>query len=76
MSGSERKIHIDRLVLDIPGFDPAQAGKLAQEIGEHLAAADIKGGQKYVSLALGPHDADAPDLARRIARILAQRLAP
>jgi hypothetical protein len=78
MSGGA-EIYIDRLVLDIPGFDPAKAGSLAREIGQHLAAADIKPGQvvpNHISLALGPHGADAPDLALRIARALMQRLSP
>jgi hypothetical protein len=71
-----KQVRIDRLILDIPGFDPGQAGALAREIGQHLAAANIKADHGHISLALGPHDAAAPDLALRIARALMQRLAP
>jgi hypothetical protein len=75
MSGTQQ-IHIDRLVLDIPGFNPAQANKLAREIGQHLAGSNIKTGQTHISLALPPDAAKAPDLALRIARALMQRLTP
>jgi hypothetical protein len=56
---SALEVKIDRLVLDIPGFDPARAQALAQEIGEGMAL----------------DDADGPDLARRIAAALLERLA-
>jgi hypothetical protein len=70
---SPPEVKIDRLVLDIPGFDPAGAQALAQEIGELIARSGAAGMRGRLAVALD--DADGPDLARRIAAALLERLA-
>jgi hypothetical protein len=70
---SPPEVRIDRLVLDIPGFDPARAHALAREIGELMAGSGAAGTRGRLAVALD--DAEAPDLARRIAAALLERLA-
>ena len=41
------EISIDRLILDIPGLNPAQARDLAQHIGKGLAAASARDNTPY-----------------------------
>jgi len=70
---SAPEVKIDRLVLDIPGLDPARAEALAREIGEWMARAPAAGARGRLAVALD--DADGSDLARRIAAALLERLA-
>jgi hypothetical protein len=71
-------VRIDRLVLEIPGLDPAQGRALALGIAEGLAAAGIKGGDRaraMVSVPLADAVGAPPDLAARIVAALLERLA-
>ena len=68
-------VHIDRLVLDIPGLDPSQLHALAEGIAGGLAGAGGSGQHDTVRIDLsGPPGAPA-DLAARIVAALMQRLA-
>lgn len=67
-------VRIDRLVLDIPGLDPAQGRALAQGIAEGLAKAGAKGEHKSVSVPLASGNMAPDDLAARIVAALMQRL--
>jgi hypothetical protein len=73
MSGAE--LRIDRLVLDIPGLDPAQARRLAQGIAEGLVAAGASGEHAAVSVPLADAHATPADMAARIVAALMERLA-
>jgi hypothetical protein len=66
-------VRIDRLVLDIPGLDPAQGRALALGIAEGLAKAGASGEHKSVSVPLAS-GVLSPDLAARIVAALMQRL--
>jgi hypothetical protein len=70
------QVHIDRLVLDIPGFDPAQARALAMEIAEGLAKAGVKGehASATVSVSLAEAHGTPADMAARIVAALMERL--
>jgi hypothetical protein len=76
------QMKIDRLVLDIPGLDPAHARALALGIAEGLADAGRKSGA--LAGATGDHaaigvrlaDAGVPaDLAAKVVAALIERLA-
>jgi hypothetical protein len=64
-----RDIHIDRLVLTVPGLDEAAGRRLAELVGRHLAAADTnaEGYVPRLSLVLDGPQYDLDQLARRIA---------
>jgi hypothetical protein len=68
-------VHIDRLVLEIPGLDAAQAQALAFGIGERLAHAGLFGERAKIGITLGPIGAGQTDLANRIVAALMERLA-
>ena len=79
---SAPQVQIDRLVLDIPGLDPAHARALALGIAEGLADAGRKVGALHA--AAGDHalisvrlaDAGVPaDLAAKVVAALLERLA-
>jgi hypothetical protein len=74
------QVQIDRLVLDIPGLDLAQARAVALGIGEGLANAGFKpgagGDRAMVSVPLVfAVGAPPADLAARIVAALIERLA-
>lgn len=50
-------IHIDRLVLEIPGLEASQVPALALEIGRRLAQVGIAGDRGSVSVTLDGGDA-------------------
>ena len=69
------EISIDRLILDIPGLDAAQARDLAQHIGAGLAASPLRTGDTdFGSLSINlNHPASissVPRLAEAIVRAL------
>jgi len=66
-------VRIDRLVLDIPGLDPAKGRALALGIAEGLAKAGASGEHASVSVPLASGEL-SPDLAARIVAALMQRL--
>jgi hypothetical protein len=69
------EVRIDRLVLDIPGLDPAQGRALALGIAEGLAKAGASGEHNAVSVPLAEAVGSAPaDLAARIVAALMERL--
>ena len=68
------EVRIDRLVLDIPGFDPAQARALALGIADGLAKAGAKGEHATVSVPLAEPNGPPADLAARIVAALMERL--
>jgi hypothetical protein len=78
MSSSPREespdVHVDRLVLDIPGLDAAQARSLAFGIGERLAGTGLSGEHAKIEIALGPIGALQAGLADQIAAALMERL--
>ena len=78
MSGTtpnqESEVRIDRLVLDIPGFDPAQARALASDVAERLARAGISGVHPRIGVTLGPIGGSQTELSARIAAALLERL--
>jgi hypothetical protein len=67
------EVRIDRLALDIPGFDPARAAPLARAVGERLAALGLSGIHGGIVLALGPVGGE-DDLVARIVAALRERL--
>jgi hypothetical protein len=70
----QAEVKIDRLVLDIPGLDPAQAKRLALEIGEGLAGSGLTADHANIGIALGPLTDSRTDLAARIVAALMERL--
>jgi hypothetical protein len=56
------EISIDRLVLDIPGLNAAQARDLGQRIGEGLAAASTRNNASYAGADLDALAVDLNDL--------------
>jgi hypothetical protein len=78
MSSSLREeppdVHIDRLALDIPGLDVAQARSLAFAIAEGLAGVGLSGEHARIEITLGPSGAGQPDLAVQIVAALMERL--
>jgi hypothetical protein len=69
-------VRIDRLVLDIPGLDPAQGRALALRVAEGLAATGASGERAMVSVPLTAGGGGAPaDLAAKIVAALLERLA-
>ena len=76
------QMKIDRLVLDIPGLDPAQARALALGIAEGLADAGRKSGAlagasgDHAAISVRLADAGVPaDLAAKVVAALIERLA-
>jgi hypothetical protein len=69
------EVRIDRLVLDIPGLDPAQGRALALGIAEGLAKAGADGKHDAIAVPLATMHGVPPDLAARIVAALMQRLA-
>jgi len=69
-----KDVHIDRLVLDIPGFDPTQARALALGIADGLARTDVKGEHTAVSVSLAEAHGTPADMAARIVAALMERL--
>jgi hypothetical protein len=69
------EVRIDRLVLDIPGFDPAGGRALALGIAEGLAKAGAKGEHATVAVPLAAVNAPPAELAARIVAALMERLA-
>lgn len=78
MSSSLRKeslhVSIDRLTLDIPGLDAAQARSLAFAIGEGLAGRGLSGEHARIEITLGPSVAGPADLAAQVLAALMERL--
>jgi len=68
------EVRIDRLVLDIPGFDPAQARALALGIADGLAKAGVQGEHATVSVPLAEANGPPADLAAQIVAALLERL--
>ena len=75
-------VRIDRLVLDIPGLNPAHARALALSIAEGLADAGRKAGAlagasgDHAAISVRLADAGVPaDLAAKIVAALIERLA-
>jgi hypothetical protein len=68
-------VRIDRLVLDIPGFDPAQAHSLALQVADGLEKSGAKGEHATVNVSLAQAHAAPADLAARIVAALIERLA-
>jgi hypothetical protein len=73
--GKPQEVRIDRLVLDIPGLDPARAQGLAAGIAERLAQTGLSGDHARVGITLGPVGASEAELAGRIVAALMERLA-
>jgi hypothetical protein len=69
------EVKIDRLVLDIPGFDPAHAERLALRVGDQLARSGLSAERGRIGITLGPIGAEGDDLAARIVAALIERLA-
>jgi hypothetical protein len=68
------EVRIDRLVLEIPGFDATQASDLAQDVAQRLALSGISASRLQLGVTLGPVGADTGGLAARIAAALMERL--
>ena len=70
-------VTIDRLVLDIPGFDPANAGALAEGIAAALASGGMTGRHLAAPVTVSLEAAALPldALAAHIAAALRERLA-
>jgi hypothetical protein len=73
-SATPPEVRIDRLVLDIPGFDPAEARALAMGIADGLAKAGATGAHASVSVRLAAAHGPSADLAARIVAALVERL--
>ena len=68
-------VTIDRLVLDVPGIDPAAVQALAFEVAQTLAASGRSGEVAHLTLTLDPAEAGGPgSLAARIAAALLQAI--
>jgi hypothetical protein len=82
-AGAAPDVRIDRLVLDIPGLDPAQGRAIALGIAEGLADAGIKAGANMgaagdratVSVRLAGAVGAPADVAAKIVAALLERLA-
>ena len=79
---SAPQVQIDRLVLDVPGLDPAHARALALGIAEGLADAGRKAGAldgaggEHAAITVRLADAGVPaDLAAKVVAALIERLA-
>jgi hypothetical protein len=66
---------IERLTLDVPGLDPADARALAAAIGERLARSGLSGEHARIGVTLGPIGGGQAELAQRVAAALMERLA-
>jgi hypothetical protein len=78
MSGSEQRdteVKIDRLVLEIPGLDPAQARLVAQGIAAGLATAGVTGEHARAAVQLANLHGAPQEMANRIVAALRERLA-
>ena len=69
------EVHIDRLVLDLPGLDPAHAHRLARGIAEGLAKAGAKGEHEALTVRLAQADGPPEAIAARVVAALLARLA-
>lgn len=67
-------IKIDRLALDLPGFDSADARALAREIGERLALSGMSGVRQRLTVTIDAAGGDVSQLAQRIVAALRDRL--
>jgi hypothetical protein len=65
---------IERLTLDVPGLDPADARALAAAVGERLARSGLSGDHARIGVTLGPVGGGQAELAQRIAAALMERL--
>jgi hypothetical protein len=86
-AASPPDVRIDRLVLDIPGLDPAQGRAIALGVAEGLAEAGVKSGalmggmtgaageRATVSVRLAGAVGAPADVAARIVAALLERLA-
>jgi hypothetical protein len=73
-NAQQPEVRIDRLVLDIPGLDPAHGRALALGIAEGLAKAGASGAHSSVSVPLVSGNLPPAELAVRIVAALMQRL--
>jgi hypothetical protein len=73
--GRPADVVIERLTLDVPGLDPADARALAAAIGERLARSGLAGDHARIGVTLGPVGGGQAELAQRIAAALMERLA-
>jgi hypothetical protein len=69
------EVRIDRLVLEIPGLDPAQGRALALGIAQGLAKAGATGEHATVTAPLAEANGPPADLVARIVAALMERLA-
>jgi hypothetical protein len=67
-------VTIDRLVLDIPGLDPASASRLAEGLAQRLALAEVSGEYQRIGITLSAADVGQDVLVDRIAAALMERL--
>jgi hypothetical protein len=74
MSDDKPVIKIDRLALDLPGFDPADARALAREIGERLALSGVSGARTRLAVTIDAAGGNVSELAQRIVSALLERL--
>lgn len=74
MTDEKPVIRIDRLALDLPGFDPADARALAREIGERLALSDASGAREHLAVSVDAAGKNVSELAQRIVAALRERL--
>jgi hypothetical protein len=74
MSDDKPVIKIDRLALDLPGFDSADARALAREIGERLALSGVSGARPRLTVTIDAAGGDVSQLAQRIVAALRDRL--
>ncbi len=72
--GKPTEVKIDRLVLDIPGLDAAEAKALAADVGERLASTGVSAERPLIGITLGPIGGGRQQLAARIAAALRERL--
>lgn len=81
-AGPAAEVRIDRLVLDIPGLDPAQGRAIALGVAEGLADAGVKAGamtgapgeRATVSVRLAGAVGAPSDVAAKIVAALLERL--
>jgi hypothetical protein len=69
-------ITIDRLALEIPGFDPAQVNRLTQLVASHLADQSGQVGDIVIprlTVTLSARDTGVEQIAWAIARAIRQR---
>jgi hypothetical protein len=79
-AGPAPDVHIDRLVLDIPGLEPAQARAIAHGVAAGLADAGVDAigaaaERATVNVRLAGAVGPPADVAARIVAVLLERLA-